>query len=70
MAAPRATPAAIIKRLNAEIATFMKAPDVQEKFGSLGLVPLHSTPEHIMELVKKGTAQMGQVVKQAGIVPE
>jgi tripartite-type tricarboxylate transporter receptor subunit TctC len=70
MAAPRGTPSAIIKRLNAEIATFMKAPDVQEKFASLGLVPLHSQPEHIMELVRKGTAQMGQVVKQAGIVPE
>jgi len=70
MAAPRGTPVAIIKRLNAEVATFMKAPDVQEKFAGLGLVPLHSTPEHIAELVRKGSAQMGQVVKQAGIQPE
>ncbi|MGZ8267718.1 MAG: Bug family tripartite tricarboxylate transporter substrate binding protein [Burkholderiales bacterium] len=70
MAAPRGTPAAIIRRLNAEVAQFMKAADVQAKFGSLGLVPLHSTPVRVTELVKKGTAQMAQVVKQAGIHAE
>ena len=70
MAAPRNTPAAIIKRLNTEIGQFMKSPDVQEKFGGLGLVPLHSTPERITELVEKGVAQMGRIVKQAGITPE
>ena len=45
-------------------------PDVQEKFASLGLVPLHSTPERVTELVKIGSAQMGKVVKGAGIQPE
>ncbi|MGZ5092881.1 MAG: Bug family tripartite tricarboxylate transporter substrate binding protein, partial [Burkholderiales bacterium] len=38
MAAPKGTPVAIIKRLNSEIGQFMKAPDVQEKFASLGLI--------------------------------
>jgi tripartite-type tricarboxylate transporter receptor subunit TctC len=70
MAAPRGTSPAIIKRLNTEIAQAMKSADVQEKFASLGLVPLHSTPERVTELVKIGTAQMGKVVKAAGIQPE
>ncbi len=70
MAAPKGTPPAIIKRLNGEIAQFMKAPDVQEKFASLGLVPLHSTPERMTELVRTGAAKMGQVVKAAGIQAE
>jgi tripartite-type tricarboxylate transporter receptor subunit TctC len=70
MAAPRGTPLAIIKRLNAEVGRFMKGADVQEKFGSLGLVPLHSTPERVTELVAKGVTQMARVVKQAGITPE
>jgi tripartite-type tricarboxylate transporter receptor subunit TctC len=70
MAAPRGTPPAIIRRLNAEVGKFMKAADVQEKFGSLGLVPLHSTPERVTELVTKGASQMAQVVKQAGITAE
>jgi tripartite-type tricarboxylate transporter receptor subunit TctC len=48
----------------------MKAPDVQEKFASLGLTPLHSTPERVAELVETGAVRMGQVVKAAGINPE
>jgi tripartite-type tricarboxylate transporter receptor subunit TctC len=70
MAAPRGTPSAIIKRLNADVGQFMKAPDVQEKFASLGLIPLHSAPEHVGELVKTGAARMAQVVKAAGIQAE
>lgn len=70
IAAPRGTPPAIIKRLNSEIATAMKSPDVQERFSSLGLVPLHSTPERVSELVKTGSAQMAKVVKAAGIQAE
>jgi tripartite-type tricarboxylate transporter receptor subunit TctC len=70
MAAPKGTPPAIIKRINGEIAQFMKAPDVQEKFASLGLVPLHSTPERMAELVKVAAGKMGQVVKSAGLQPE
>jgi tripartite-type tricarboxylate transporter receptor subunit TctC len=70
MAAPKRTSPAIIKRLNGEIAQFMKAPDVQEKFANIGLVPLHSTPEHVTELVKTGTERMGKVIRAAGIQPE
>ena len=70
MAAPRGVSPAIITRLNTEIATAMKSADVQERFASLGLVPLHSTPERVTELVKIGSAQMGKVVKAAGIQPE
>ena len=70
MAAPKGTPAAIINRLNAEVAQFMKSADVQEKFATLGLVPLQSTPQHVSELVRTSTARMAKVVKAAGIQPE
>jgi tripartite-type tricarboxylate transporter receptor subunit TctC len=70
MAAPKRTSPAIIRKLNGEVAQFMKAPDVQEKFANIGLVPLHSTPEHVTELVKTGTARMGKVIRAAGIQPE
>jgi tripartite-type tricarboxylate transporter receptor subunit TctC len=70
MAAPRGTPRPIIAKLNGEIARFMHAADVHEKFGNLGLVPLHSTPEHVTELVKTGAARMGKVIRAAGIKPE
>jgi tripartite-type tricarboxylate transporter receptor subunit TctC len=70
MAAPKGTPGAIVNRLNSEIGQFMKAPDVQDKFATLGLVPLHSTPDRVRELVKTGAVRMAQVVKAAGIQPE
>jgi tripartite-type tricarboxylate transporter receptor subunit TctC len=70
MSAPKGTPATIIKRLNGEVTKVMKSPDVQEKFANLGLTPLHSTPEHIAELVKTAMPRMGQVIKSAGIQPE
>lgn len=70
MSAPRGTPAAIIKRINADIAQSMKAPDVLEKFANLGLMPLHSTPAHVDELVRIGTAQMAPLLKAAGIQAE
>jgi tripartite-type tricarboxylate transporter receptor subunit TctC len=70
VAAPKGTPRPIINRLHGEIAKFMAAPDVQERFASLGLTALHSTPERVTELVKTAVPRMAQVVKAAGIQPE
>ncbi len=68
--APRGTPAAIVNRINADIAQFMKAPDIQEKFANMGIFPAHSTPERVTELQRSGTKLMAGVVKAAGIQPE
>jgi tripartite-type tricarboxylate transporter receptor subunit TctC len=70
MSAPKGTPPAIIRRLNADVAQAMKAQDTIERFNGLGLTALHSTPERVTELVKTGVVKMGQVVKGAGIQPE
>jgi tripartite-type tricarboxylate transporter receptor subunit TctC len=67
---PRGTPAAIISRINADIAQFMKLPDVQEKFAAMGVFTRHSTPEQMTETIRQGTAQMREIVKAAGILPE
>lgn len=68
--APRGTPRAIISRINAGIEKLMKLPDVQERFAVMGIFPAHSTPERVLETMKQGALQMGQVVKAAGIQPE
>jgi tripartite-type tricarboxylate transporter receptor subunit TctC len=68
--APRGTPAAIISRINSDIAQFMKLPEVQEKFASMGVFTRHSTPEQMLETIKQGTAEMREIVKAAGIQPE
>lgn len=70
MLAPKGTPAAIISRLNAELAQIMKLPDVQEKYAGLGVFTVHTTPERVLELVRIETPKMGKVLKAAGVEPD
>lgn len=68
--APRGTPAAIINRLNGEVAQIMKLPDVQEKYTGLGVFTVHTTPERVLELVRIETPKMSKVLKAAGVEPD
>jgi tripartite-type tricarboxylate transporter receptor subunit TctC len=68
--APRGTPDAIIRRLNADVAQMVKAPDVQEKYAAMGIFTEYTTPERMSELQASGTRLMARVVKAAGIQPE
>jgi tripartite-type tricarboxylate transporter receptor subunit TctC len=68
--APKGTPAAIITRLNNELAQIMKLPDVQERYAVLGLTTLHTPPERVMEWVKQESPIMGKVLRAAGVEPE
>jgi tripartite-type tricarboxylate transporter receptor subunit TctC len=70
IAAPKGTPAPIINRLNAELGQIMKLPDVQQKYAGLGVFPVHTTPERVLELVRLESPQMAKVLKAAGIEPE
>jgi tripartite-type tricarboxylate transporter receptor subunit TctC len=68
--APKSTPVPIINRINADLAQIIKLPDVQEKYVGLGVFPVHTTPERVLELVRLGSPQMAKVLKAAGIEPE
>ncbi len=68
--APRQTPRAVINRVNARIGEFMKAPEIRERFGNMGVFPAHTTPEQVTETMKLGTQQMAAIVNAAGIKPE
>lgn len=70
IAAPKGTDAAIINRLNAELAQIMKLPDVQEKYAGLGVSPMHTTPERVLELVRLESPQMAKILKRAGVEPQ
>ena len=70
MLAPKGAPAAIINRLNADLAQIMKLPDVQEKYAGLGVFTAHTAPERVMELVRLETPRMGKVLKAAGVEPD
>jgi tripartite-type tricarboxylate transporter receptor subunit TctC len=68
--APKGTPAAIVSRINADLAQIVKQPDVQEKYAALGMVPAHSTPEQVTDLIKTEGPPMGKVLRAAGVEPE
>ena len=68
--APKGTPPAIVSRLNSDLAQILKQPDVQERYAALGVLPAHSTPEQVLEFVKRESPTMGKVLKAAGVEPE
>jgi tripartite-type tricarboxylate transporter receptor subunit TctC len=70
LAGPKGMPAAVVTRVNAELGQILKLPDVQERLAALGVHPMHTTPERMMEIVKTETPQMARIIKAAGIEPE
>jgi tripartite-type tricarboxylate transporter receptor subunit TctC len=68
--APKGAPGPVIKRLNGALAQIMKQPDVQERYASLGVFTMHTTPERVTELIKIETPRIGKVLRAAGVQPE
>lgn len=68
--APKGTPAAIVNRLNTELAQIMKLRDVQERYAALGIFTAHSPPERVLELVRSESPLIARVLKAAGVEPE
>ena len=68
--APAKTPRDVITTLNRALVTIMGTPDMQERFGKLGMNAVSSTPEHLLEYNKSDLAKWGKVVKDANIKME
>jgi len=68
--APAGTPKAIVARLNAEINTALKMPDVRAKLETAGIEIQGGTPQDYAALIKSDLAKWGKVVKEAGIPSE
>jgi len=65
--APTGTPAAIVTRLNQEIVRAVNLPDVREKFQSLGIETVGSTPQELAAAMKAEIARVGKLIKDAGL---
>lgn len=65
--APKGTPAAIVERLNAEVAKAVADPAVRERLAALGLDPVASAPEELGTLTREGYARVGKAIRDAGI---
>jgi tripartite-type tricarboxylate transporter receptor subunit TctC len=64
---PAGTPAPVIGRMNAELLKIMKMPDVVDRFASLGVEALSSSPEELGAYVKAEIASFAKLIKAANI---
>lgn len=68
--APRATPDAVVQRLNAEINAALKAPAVVQAFQEGGITPLPGAPERFAAFIASETDKYTQVIRSARITAD
>ena len=69
--APKGTPAPILKRLYAELASIARSPEMKEQFERNGADPQVSTsPAELTRLVVGDVEKYTKVIKAAGIQPQ
>lgn len=64
--APAGTPPSIVDRLYTEIAKILKSPDIQKRFGELGLDASGIPPQELAALVRNDVPRLGKVVRDSG----
>jgi len=69
-AAPPGTPKEVTAKLSAEIAKAMQAPDLRERYLSLGMDPASNTPEEMTSFLRNEQARYGSIIKNANIKVE
>ena len=67
---PARTPKPIVAKLSRELMRIIRQPDVQERFSTVGLDAVGSTPEELEALIRKETVMYAKLVKQIGLQPQ
>ena len=70
MLAPAATPNDIIAKLNAEVATVLRLPEVRDGLHRQGLEAVTGTPEQFAQLIRSDLARWAGVVKDAHVAAD
>ena len=68
--APKATPAAIVDKLNRETNAALADPRIKARLAELGGTVLAGSPANFAKLIAAETEKLGKVVKFAGIKPD
>jgi tripartite-type tricarboxylate transporter receptor subunit TctC len=68
--APANTPQPIVRKLNADIASIMRNPDVANPLLAQGAEPQSGPPEDLRKLLASEIALWSKVIKEAGIKAE
>jgi tripartite-type tricarboxylate transporter receptor subunit TctC len=65
--APAGTPREIIDRLHTEVVKALAAPDMQERFNSVGIDPVGNTPEDFAAQIRADITKWARVAHKANI---
>ncbi|HEY0294762.1 MAG TPA: tripartite tricarboxylate transporter substrate binding protein [Bordetella sp.] len=68
--APKGTPPEIVDKLNSEINTALRSPDVQKVLGDLGVITKPGTPAEFGQFIQSQYSKWNALIKQAGITAE
>ena len=63
---PVATPRAIVDRLHGELNKAMRAPDIAERYATLGVEPVDNTPEQFATYIRAELVKWGDIIKRSG----
>ena len=70
MLAPRGTPAAVVERLNRELARMVEQPEVRAQFDAVGRVAAVGSPAQMAALIDAEIPMWREVVRRAAIQPD
>lgn len=69
MLAPAETPKPVIDKLNRDIATVLKSPDMRDALLARGIEAMVSTPDEFTAYIKSETAKWNMVIRTANLKP-
>lgn len=67
MFAPAGTPPEVVTRLQREVAATLQAPDLLERFASIGAEPVGSTPAEFVERIRSDAKRWAEVIRAANV---
>jgi tripartite-type tricarboxylate transporter receptor subunit TctC len=70
VAARAGTPRPIVERLNSDINTVLKMPDVRERLISMGITPTGGTPEALETMIRSEAEKWKRVIERSGATAE
>ena len=65
--APAATPKEVLARLNRDIVSVLKQPEVRERLAGMSTVPVGNTSAQFGDFIRAERDKWGKVIRQAGI---
>ena len=57
----------MLAKINAEVVRIINAPEMQKKLAAQGVVPIASTPDAFVEVIKSEQKKWAEVIKAANI---